>query len=167
MTFIDETKKGARFWLPSVERWPGLPDTKGERHAPRSPRGHMRRMVFMNIIDPRNKKPTEIYGEGWFSNSEQVRELIKYAKGRLMFDPNEIVSKGILSADEMRSMGYNVTVESGVASAPDSSPLPEPIPDLNTMTKHELREFANSKGIFVDERMNKDAIVQKIKGELK
>lgn len=165
MSFVDEATNGARFWVPCTERVPGMPDYRGSGPFPTTPKGFTGRITFLRIIDPRSGKPTEINGEAWFTNSEQVRELIKHANGQIRFDPAEIVEKGILSPDEMASLGYVVSA-TPKQPAPDATPIPEAMPDFYTMSKAELREWANARGIFLDERMSKDKMVSQVKKEI-
>lgn len=163
--FVDDAKRGVRLWVRCTEKMDGR-EYRGSGPVPTTPRGHMGRIVYPRIIDPRSNKPTEIYGEAWFTNAEQVREIIKHSGGQVMFDPDEIVERGMMSAEEMTQLGYHVTA-SAKHVAPDQSPLREAMPDFDTMSKSELREWANTKGIFLDERSSKNAMIEKIKKEIK
>ena len=49
--------------------------------------------------------------------------------------------------------------------AADAKPV-EVLPDLNLMTKDELIEFANEKGVFADKRKSHDQIIKDIKASL-
>lgn len=164
--FADDARSGVRIWVRCTEKMDGR-EYRGTGAVPTTPKGHMGRIIYPRIIDPRNNKPTEIYGEAWFTNAEQVREIIKHANGQVMFDPDEIVEKGIMTADEMIALGYHVTARDAKQAAPDQSHLREATPDFDTMPKSELREWANAKGIFLDERISKQAMIEKIRKETK
>lgn len=162
--------KGARFWMKFRRYNLGSRDTVCDYPYPKSADEHgtIGRAFYPNIPDPRKAKPkegrqpgTEIHGEGWFEDPDQVEGLIRHSGGRLQFDPQEIVDKGILSVEKMAELGYTKVkpAPAGVKLA-ERKPT-EVIPSFGRMSDEEIREWANKHELFLDARLGRQKLIDR------
>jgi hypothetical protein len=174
-------QKGVRFWLPAVVYIPGLPPKKSSEPF----RGIVAGDKYDNIMIAEahypniryQGKPLFVRGELWIDDSATIRELLK-GPANLRFDPQEVVDKGYLPAQEVQAMGYPKVIDTHarpveVVTPPaiptfyESAPENQASPDLDVMTKEELVDFASDNAIPVQVRNSKHSILETIRKALR
>jgi hypothetical protein len=157
-----EFEVGMRFWLPGVlsntlpefQRQVNTPFPAGGTHAQRS---------YPNISY--KKKPLTIRGERWIDDPAVCAYLMSNP-GPLRFDPQEAIDKGLLTADQVRDLGF-VNVQDKEVEVKPMTELDEPVPDFNDWTVAELREWANDHGMTTKKQWSKGRTLKAIRDFMK
>jgi hypothetical protein len=158
-----------RFWLATRLEAPGqLPITTASREfqAELVSRGY-RILGFPQMgIAALGMK---IRGHYETKDRNEVLVLMKVG-GNLHCNPQDAVDEGILTAAEVKALGYD-----NVVAPPDAKPVaapvpevPEILPDFYTMKKEALVKWADAQvpPIHLDRRKRKDTLVAEVKAAL-
>lgn len=162
--------KGMRFWLPNtykianqpfkdfVDPWHKVPNAQGKMVASGVPG----EITFENIMYKGN--PLYIRGEIWIDDVAIARQLITKPI-ILRFSLQDAVDNGFMSVEEAQKRDPNVVAREGVEVI-KSKPIVQPEPDLDTMDREELIEYAGEKKLNLDIRLGKPKMLIAIRNAL-
>ena len=151
-------KKGVRFWVPAMVNTVGMPPyTKlnGRWNGPFD--GQVRGCEFPRILY--KGRPLSIQGEMWIDDPNVVRAVVEHP-GPVMFDRAEV---------DAFLNGKPAPVAAPVAEQAPTQPagVKRPVPELGSMSKKELVQFAGEAAIMVDMRHGKESIQSTIERALR
>ena len=102
------------------------------------------------------------------TNPEEIKALMQVG-GILRFNPKDAIDEGLLSAAEVKALGFDVEVSDESEEEPKSkskpADLPPKTPNLDTISKEALVSWADAQDppIHLDRRKRKDALVKEVK----